>query len=277
LKQKIDLPKPPAEMVAYYNKLNEYISNQTNNLKLIAINKLEGVSQFIKSMDIDTSLLEEGYVAVDSEQVAKNFKKLVEFLSASSSDNELVNHLEKLIKDNVLEEKFWNYPIEKIEEKLVKLAEENNIDAYSLLQLAYWSMSPYWRLAVSQHKDILSDLGTNERGTCLICGKHANFALLDDSEHGRRYLVCLHCDFKWPYKRIGCSYCGNEEFEKLGYIIVDNVEGYKIYHCEKCKSYLKTFDQRADVPRLSNSMIIENIETLFLDILAVEKGYQQMR
>ena len=277
MKQKIDLPKPPDEMVAYYKAMDAFIRNQTNNLKLITMYHLEAIDQFIKGMKKDTSLLEEGCVAIDNVQVAGNFKQLVELLSNSSTDNHLAEQLRRSVEDNQWDANFWNDSIEKIEQKIITLAEEMSIDVHSLLQLAYWSMSPYWRLAAHIHKEALNNMGTNERDTCPICGKHADFALLDDNEHGRRYLVCLHCDFKWPFKRIGCSYCGNEDYQKLGYILIDNVEGYKVYHCEVCKTYLKTFDQRADVPSLSDSMMLVNVETLFLDIVATEKGYRPMR
>lgn len=264
-------------MVAYYKNLDEFISNQTKNLKLVTISQTEGTKQFVKTIGKESSLLEEGFVPVDNEQVATNFKKLVELLQASSTENELSKELDKLIQEDTFNTDFWNDTIENLEEKLLKLAEEKKLDANSLLQLAYWAMSPYWRITASEVKDTLKDMESHERSTCPVCGKFGEFAILDEKEHGKRYLLCYHCDIKWPFKRMGCGYCGNNEYEKLGYIVIDDVPGYKIYHCEECKTYLKTFDQRADVPRLSTNPLLENVETLFLDLLAAEKGYLPMK
>ena len=270
------IPKPPEEMVAYYKSLNDLINSQTNNLKLVTINKIEGIEKFLKTISKESSLLEDGFVSVDSEQVAKNFKELVVLLKSSSAENELAVILENAIESKKFEAELWNDTIENVEQKIVAIAEQLQVDIHSVLQLAYWSMCPYWRLVASDNKEVIGKLETNERATCPVCGKFADFATLDDKKHGRRYLVCLHCDITWPYKRMGCSYCGNDDYDKLGYILVDDLEGYKIYHCEECKSYLKTFDRRADVARLSDNNLIENVETLFLDLLAVEKGYKPM-
>ncbi|OEF95942.1 formate dehydrogenase accessory protein FdhE [Desulfuribacillus alkaliarsenatis] len=272
-----NIPKPPEEMVAYYKNLDEFVSNQTKNLKLVTINKVEGIEEFLKKIGKESSLLEEGYVPMDSEQVAKNFNKLVELLEASTPENQLANSIKKLIDEDVFNQKFWDKPIEEVEESVIKLAEEKELDVHSLLRLSYWAMSPYWRAVASDNKEKITDLPVNSRPTCPVCGQFADFAVLDEDKHGKRYLICIQCDVKWPYKRMGCSYCGNDDYDKLGYIVLEDVEGYKIYHCEECKTYLKTFDQRADVPRLSNNQLMENVETLFLDLLAAEKGYSPMK
>lgn len=276
-RKNVELPKPPAELVNYYKKLSDYVTTQTNNLKLVTINKIEGVEEYLNKINKESSLLEEGFISLDNQQIADNFKKLVELLKETSNDNPLVAGLETAIDSGQFAAEFWGKPIEEIEESLIKFSEEKQVEIQSLLQLAYWSMSPYWRLVAGQYNELIHELKTNTRNTCPVCGKFADSAYLDDDKHGRRYLVCLQCDVSWPYHRTGCVYCDNKDFEKLGYILIDDIDGYKIYHCEECKTYLKTYDRRADTVPLGENRIMEDINTMFMDMLAIEKGYSSIR
>lgn len=267
------LPEPPAEMLVYYQSLHEFITKQVAQLRSTPFEKAAGASGRIKTLSHATSLLDMGYVPVDSEQVAENFKSIVALLLQSSPVNELALVLTKALAAGEFDKECWQEDLRKVEDRLMVWADAAKLDADSLLQLAHWAMSPFWRLAAEHYAGELKEIITNERTNCPICGKHADFAVLDDKEHGRRYLACLSCSWQWPFKRMGCSYCGNNDHSELGYILLDDLKGYMIYHCERCKSYLKTFDQRTAVGRLDDNPLLENVKTLFLDMIAIEKGY----
>jgi FdhE protein len=270
LRKSQNLPNPPEQLLSYYTQLDEFIKDQTDSLKISTGAK----SQYSEILDINSSLLEEGLVSMDNQQVAKNFQTLVEMLIENVPDNEAAKAIQKSINAGLLHANLWCDNIEGVEINLIGLAEKEKLDTPLLLELAYWAMTPYWRVAANDYKESLQAISTDERGTCPICGRHAELAILDDKDHGKRYLICINCDFRWSFKRIGCINCGNIDFKKLGYILVDNVDNYKFYHCEQCKTYLKTIDQRANSPRLSNNnFLIENVKTLFIDIIAKDKGY----
>ncbi|MGI5911996.1 MAG: formate dehydrogenase accessory protein FdhE, partial [Syntrophomonadaceae bacterium] len=55
------------------------------------------------------------------------------------------------------------------------------------------------------------------------------------------------------------------------YITVENRTAYQIYTCDICKGYLKTFDERQN--KCSIDMYIANLETIYLDMIAQNKGY----
>jgi FdhE protein len=270
------MPAPSAEVVDYYQKLNKFIAVQLDKLRSTSFSKADGVGQRIRHLAQESTLIEMGLVPFDSDQAAENFKTIVGLLLASSPANELAIELHKNIAAGKFDGYSWRGNFSALENKFGQWAEATGIDADSLLQLIQWAMSPFWRLAAEHYTDDLKELVTNERATCPICGKHADFAVLDDKEHGRRYLVCLCCNWQWPFKRTGCGYCGNNDHNQLGYILLDDVKGYSIYCCEKCKSYLKTFDQRTAGAKLDDTPLLENVKTLFMDLLAIEKGYLPM-
>ena len=110
-----------------------------------------------------------------------------------------------------------------------------------------------------------------QEGYCPVCGSRAGMGELTGDE-GRRHLSCCTCFFKWPYKRLQCPYCGNEDTETLSYFTVD--EGpTRVDVCRKCSRYLKTRDSRkghADVP-----LEVEDLATIHLDLVAGREGFER--
>ncbi|HHX87622.1 MAG TPA: formate dehydrogenase accessory protein FdhE, partial [Firmicutes bacterium] len=54
------------------------------------------------------------------------------------------------------------------------------------------------------------------KGYCPVCGQLPAMGQLVRTKKGReRVLVCGCCQMKWPYRRIGCPYCGNNEQDTL--------------------------------------------------------------
>jgi FdhE protein len=108
------------------------------------------------------------------------------------------------------------------------------------------------------------------RGYCPICGSKPLIAEL--REEGARFLVCSLCSFEWRFMRLKCPSCGNDDHEALKYFYTEN-EGTanRIDVCNKCKRYIKTVDTR----EISGEIIplIEDMGTLYLDVLAQEEGY----
>jgi FdhE protein len=276
----VDLPfQPPAasaELLAYYRTLSDFLAGRLNLLRILPVAKAEGVSRQIRFLQPESSLAISGLAPFDADLVAENFAAIMELLLAVSPANSLAKAVKEGLDAGDFGKKCWLGDLAEIEREFGRWAEMKQVDGDSLIQLVHWAFSPFWRLAAEQYADDLKELVTNERPTCPICGKHPDFAVLDERERGRRQLVCLTCNLQWPFKRMGCAYCGNTDYHQLGYLVIDEVPGYRIYHCEKCLSYLKTFDQRADAIRLDGDPLLENVKTLFMDMLAIEKGYLPM-
>lgn len=108
-------------------------------------------------------------------------------------------------------------------------------------------------------------------GYCPVCGSRAGMAELA-GEEGKRYLCCSACTFRWPFKRLQCPYCENEETEKLSYFVAGDGPT-RVDTCKACSRYIKTRDSRkgnADVP-----MDVEDLLTIHLDLLAAKEGFER--
>jgi FdhE protein len=108
-------------------------------------------------------------------------------------------------------------------------------------------------------------------GYCPICGSRAGMGEISGND-GKRFLSCSSCFFKWPYKRLKCPYCGNDDPEQLSYFMVGE-EPTRVDVCRKCSRYLKTRDARlgnADIP-----LEAEDLATIHLDLLAGKEGFER--
>ncbi|MBW2636778.1 MAG: formate dehydrogenase accessory protein FdhE [Deltaproteobacteria bacterium] len=108
-------------------------------------------------------------------------------------------------------------------------------------------------------------------GYCPICSREPKIGELKDEE-GRRYLFCSQCGLEWPYKRVKCPFCGNEDQQELAYFTIEDEEKYRVDVCNECKRYIKTVDLRNTKEAVN--LDIEDIATLHLDILANDEGYE---
>jgi FdhE protein len=110
-----------------------------------------------------------------------------------------------------------------------------------------------------------------KEGTCPVCGSRAGMDELV-GEEGRRYLCCSTCFFRWPFPRLQCPYCGNQDPETLSYFLAGE-EPTRVCVCRKCSRYIKTRDSRkgnSDVP-----LEAEDLTTLHLDLLAGKEGFER--
>lgn len=130
-------------------------------------------------------------------------------------------------------------------------------------------LRPAFEKVVAGYGDIVLKSKWSE-GYCPICGKEPKIGEIKEEE-GARFLFCNQCGIEWPFLRIKCPFCGNEEQQTLAYFTVEDDERYRVDVCNECKRYIKIVDFREtkEEPNLD----IEDITTLHLDILATEEGY----
>lgn len=109
-----------------------------------------------------------------------------------------------------------------------------------------------------------------DNGYCPVCGSEPDISYF--AKTGKRYLHCELCGQEWPYPRVKCVFCQNEDQSTLGYFLAEGEEGFRVDFCRKCKRYIKTLDKRA-LEQVA-PMEIENLATLYLDMAAVEQGFK---
>jgi len=109
------------------------------------------------------------------------------------------------------------------------------------------------------------DLSLWHHGHCPVCGSAPRMADLS-GEGGKRRLHCSLCETAWPYPRLRCPFCENDNREDLSYLRAKNEEGLRVDLCNRCGNYLKTIDLR----EFPGPVILplDDVATLHLDIIA---------
>ena len=110
-------------------------------------------------------------------------------------------------------------------------------------------------------------------GFCPVCGSPPELAFL--AENGERWLVCEFCRYQWPFKRIRCPGCGNQDSHSVIYFFSDAEPAYRVHTCDICKFYIKTVDTR----RLARPFYppLEGIVTAHLDLKARGLGFKSLK
>jgi FdhE protein len=132
------------------------------------------------------------------------------------------------------------------------------------------ALRPHLRAAAAALATVLA--GAPPAPCCPACGGAPDLAALD-AEAGARRLLCARCDTEWPWQRLGCPYCRNENAESLGYFQPGGPSAYRLYVCDRCRQYLKTVDQRETWQH--RPLPVERVATSDLDLAALEWGYRR--
>lgn len=172
------------------------------------------------------------------------------------SEQELTELADIIIKDNVARQKPWAEKL-KISEEMFEFLAHN----VARLYLRSYAKNAARQLAIDKWL----------KGYCPVCGESPVMAKLT-GKYGKRVLYCGRCESEWGYLRLGCPFCGNQDTDKLSFITPEDYKQYRLYLCEKCKSYLKTVDERkcGEV-----DLFCEDLATSDFDKLAAAEGYQR--
>ena len=109
------------------------------------------------------------------------------------------------------------------------------------------------------------------KGSCFVCGADATLGEFQGNNQVK-HLRCIQCGADWPFRRLQCMYCDNEDHTTLGYLYPESQrEKLRVEVCEKCKGYLKVITTfSATQPEM---LPVEDLATLHLDYIAQERGY----
>jgi FdhE protein len=108
------------------------------------------------------------------------------------------------------------------------------------------------------------------RPHCPTCGALPGLAHLAADQGGReRWLACGCCGTRWPWRRIGCPFCGNEAPDRLAVLEADGAVRLDV--CEGCKGYLKTCVTDGEV-----DLFLADWPTLHLDLAARNHGFERV-
>jgi len=109
---------------------------------------------------------------------------------------------------------------------------------------------------------------------CPMCGGLAQLSVLrPEGEGASRSLLCSFCLHEWPFRRIGCPWCGEEDKEKLPRYSAEECDYVHVEACDTCARYLKSVDLTKNgiaVP------LVDEAALAVLDVWAGERGYTKI-
>jgi FdhE protein len=128
---------------------------------------------------------------------------------------------------------------------------------------------------------VLSQIGTAmaslrdgvrwEHGYCPTCG---SWPLLGEYRGLEQTCVlrCGLCASEWEFPRLHCPFCGERDHRQLGYFSVEGEETrHRAATCDACRGYVKMIATLA--PLSGPALLVANVATLHLDLVAADRGY----
>jgi FdhE protein len=111
---------------------------------------------------------------------------------------------------------------------------------------------------------------------CPFCGGVPQLSILQsvgDGDGGGRQLLCATCFTAWPFGRVRCPHCGEEDEHRLGYYHAPLFDHLRVDVCETCRRYLKT----VDLTRLGIAVpVVDEVAGASLDLWARDQGYEKI-
>ena len=97
--------------------------------------------------------------------------------------------------------------------------------------------------------------------------------LRGEGDGAKRALICHLCRLEWPYRRVICPNCGEEDKEKLPVYIAEQIASVRLDACDTCRTYLKSVDLTKDGFAIPE---VDEIATVALNLWADEHGYSKI-
>jgi len=231
----------------------------------------------VRINEVKTNGMMEGYpllnkkeLSLDIRSATKIFRRLCGLLSRSKKTSADTKRVTQALHDNEinLEELFKHAATEDLE-YVSALSKKLKVKEDVLSFLAGNSIKPIFEAYAHELKGYVNQ-ETWWRSYCPICGSLPFIAEIGGE--GERFLICSLCGFEWRFRRLKCPFCENEDHKGLRYFYTEK-EGStnRVDVCEKCKNYIKTLDTRE--LRVEVSPLVEDVGTLYLDVLAQKEGY----
>jgi FdhE protein len=113
-------------------------------------------------------------------------------------------------------------------------------------------------------------------GHCPACGNAAVVSVrreVPESMGAARSLVCALCGTEWPFSRIRCAACREENPTKLPSFQTEAHPAVRIEACETCRHYVKSLDLTLDARPLPE---VDDLVSLAMDLWAIEEGWTRL-
>ncbi|MGD0437013.1 MAG: formate dehydrogenase accessory protein FdhE [Bryobacteraceae bacterium] len=113
-----------------------------------------------------------------------------------------------------------------------------------------------------------------EGGICPFCSSRPVAGVLrGEGDGAKKWLLCAVCSSEWPFRRVLCWNCGEENKDKLPIYKTEQFDAIRVDACDTCRVYLKSVDLTKDGHAVP---VVDEIAGVALDIWADENGYSKL-
>ncbi|MEQ8200984.1 MAG: formate dehydrogenase accessory protein FdhE [Syntrophomonadaceae bacterium] len=201
------------------------------------------------------------------------YLELLQFLAESRPETLIQIEKIKLAMDNFAFEELAIKVLEGDGDYFASLSQAYDLPKELLIFSVDHALRPFLRAWAAPYRSPISEAGFDTwdfATVCPFCATKSNFSRVRATD-GRRFMFCDRCFTEWETRNIYCVHCGNSNPHSISFLTVEGFPAYQAFICEECKGYSKSFDERQKAVRIDP--FITNIETIYLDMMAQEKGY----
>jgi FdhE protein len=136
----------------------------------------------------------------------------------------------------------------------------------------------YGRVLLQPYAEHLASRGSitfeASSSTCPFCSARPVASVLrGEGEGGKRSLLCSLCSTEWPFRRVVCPNCGQEDKQNLPVYSAPDFSGVRVEACDRCKTYIKSVDLTKDGRAVPT---VDELATVALNVWAEEHGYTKL-
>ena len=239
-----------------------------NSINTLSVKQMEQkLKKGFHVLDLDRVKIEKGPLKILCEKVCEIME---EYAKQEAPE---AGQLKRLMREDQLDlTTFIRNTALKDTDYFKSLSEQLQIDREYLYYLGIQVARPFFESMAQSVKSHI-DEAVWKKGMCPICGNEPAMARLE-REEGRRMLICFLCGTEWAYRRLQCPFCLNDNHETLRFFFADESNPYRVDVCDACKRYIKTVDERKLEEGQEVHLAIEDVATVFLDVLATDEGYR---
>jgi len=110
--------------------------------------------------------------------------------------------------------------------------------------------------------------------TCPFCDARPVAGVLrGEGDGAKRWLLCSICSTEWPFRRVVCPNCGEQDKDKLPIYTASGLDHVRVEACDNCNTYIKAVDLTKDGLAIP---VVDELATVALNIWAEEHGYTKL-
>jgi FdhE protein len=152
-------------------------------------------------------------------------------------------------------------------ERIADLADRADVDA-DVLAIVGHALSLPLLLACGSAAPSLDGW---DGGHCPVCAAWPTLVEVRGLDR-ERWLRCGRCGSSWAFPAGRCPHCAELDHRKLGYLApAADRESRRAETCDTCHAYVKAITVFAPTP--ATSLAVLDLESLELDVAAIERGY----